>query len=132
MWLMIVPSLSTYVVVPACHTTAQFQFVLHAALSSPGRRQQVAVSDDDLEDIRGRMTRVILSSNNECIGTAARIQEDGLSVSCRHVFMDGSKFLVATDWGEKLNFVASLPHDDIIFLQGKAEIAVCSTQTAGS
>ncbi len=74
---------------------------------------------------------MILASNNECIGTAARIQADGLSVSSRHVFVDGSEFLDATGWGEKLEFVASSPHDDIIFLQGKAKIAECS-RTAGS
>jgi len=106
----------------------QFHFFLHAGLSIPWRHQQLAVGDNDLEDVRGRMTRVFLASNNECIGTAARIQEDGLSVSSRHVVMNGSKFLDVTGWGEKLNFVTSSPHDDILFLQGKAE---CS-RTAGS
>jgi len=89
------------------------------------------MGDSDFGDIKGKMTRVILASNNECVGTAARIKADGLSVSSRHVFMDGSKFLDATGWGEKLNFVASSPHDDVIFLQGKAMIGECS-RTAGS
>ncbi len=103
----------------------QFQFFWHAGLSTPWRHQQVAAGDRDVGDINDRMTRVILASNNECIGTAARIQADGLSVSSRHEFLD------ATGWGEKLEFVASSPHDDIIFLQGKAKIAECS-RTAGS
>ena len=66
------------------------------------------------------MTRVLLASTGECIGTAARIQQDGLSVSCRHVFVDiGGTFLSAKGWGEELEFVASSPHDDIVFLRGE-------------
>ena len=42
------------------------------------------------------MTRVLLPSTGECIGTAARIQQDGLTVSCWHVFVDGGNFLDAT------------------------------------
>ncbi|KAL0020867.1 hypothetical protein WJX77_003664 [Trebouxia sp. C0004] len=64
------------------------------------------------------MTRVLLASTGECIGTAARIQQDGLTVSCLHVFIDGGNFLAATGWGKELAFVASSPHDDIVFLQG--------------
>jgi len=74
------------------------------------------------------MTRVLLASTGECIGTAARIQQDGLTVSCRHVFVDGGNFLDATGWGEELAFVASSPHDDIVFLQGEAQYS----KTAGS
>ena len=68
------------------------------------------------------MTKVLLASNGECIGTAARIRQDGLTVSCRHVFVDESgKFLKASGWGEEFTFVASSPCDDIIFLRGDAE-----------
>lgn len=76
------------------------------------------MGDQDLEDVGGRMTRVLLASTGECIGTAARIQQDGLTVSCRHVFVDDGNFLSAIGWGEKLAFVASSPHDDIVLLQG--------------
>ena len=74
------------------------------------------------------MTRVLLASTGECLGTAARIQQDGLTVSCRHIFVDGGIFLDGTGWEEKLAFVASSPHDDIIFLQGEAQFS----KTAGS
>lgn len=74
------------------------------------------------------MTRVLLASTGECIGTAARIQQDGLTVSCRHVFVDDGNFLNAIGWGEKLAFVASSPHDDIVLLQGEAQYS----KTAGS
>ena len=78
------------------------------------------MGDEDLEDVGGRMTGVLLASTGECIGTAARIHQDGLAVSCRHVFVDDGNFLSATGWGEKLAFVASSPHDDIVFLKGEA------------
>ena len=80
-----------------------------------------------MEDVGDRLTRVLLPSTGECIGTAARIQPDGLIVSSRHVFVDDGKLLTANGWGKKLEFVASSPHDDIIFLQGEAD---CS-RTAG-
>lgn len=104
------------------------QFFLWVGLSVQWRHQQVAVGDEDLQDVGGRMTRVLLASTGECIGTAARIQQDGLTVSCRHVFVDEGNFLNATGWGEKLVFVASSPHDDIVLLQGEAQYS----KTAGS
>lgn len=104
------------------------QFFLWVGLSVQWRHQQVAVGDEDLEDVGGRMTRVLLASTGECIGTAARIQQDGLTVSCRHVFVDDGNFLNAIGWGEKLAFVASSPHDDIVLLQGEAQYS----KTAGS
>jgi len=85
------------------------------------RHTQVADGDKGLEDISGRITRVLMKGTNECIGTAARIGPDGLSVSCRHVFVEDGQFLEATGWGEELRFVASSPHDDLIFLKGDAE-----------
>ena len=104
------------------------QFSLCIGLSVQWKHHQVAAGDDCLEDVGGRMTRVLLASTGECIGTAARIQQDGLTVSCRHVFVDGGNFLDATGWGEALAFVASSPHDDIVFLQGEAQYS----KTAGS
>ena len=103
-------------------------FFLCVGLSFQWRHQQVAVGDGGLEDVGGRTTRVLLASTGECIGTAARSQQDGLTVSCRHVFVDGGNFLDATGWGEELTFVASSPHDDIVFLQGEA----LYSKTAGS
>jgi hypothetical protein len=100
-------------------------------LSTPWKHHQVAADDKEFADVNDRLTMVVLTSTNECIGTAARIQANGLSVSSRHVFVDGSDFLDATGWGQKLDFVASSPHDDIIFLQGKAQIAEC-LRTAGA
>ena len=99
----------------------ELQSFLHVGLSIQWRHQQVAVGDDDLEDVEGRLPRVLLASTGECICTVARIQQDELPVSCRHVFVDGGNFLKATGWGEELEFVASSPHDDIIFLRGEAE-----------
>ena len=90
-------------------------FFLCVGLSVQWRHQQVAVGDDGLEDAGGRMTRVLQASIGESIGTSARIQQDGLTVSCRHVFVDGGNFLDATGWGKQLAFVASSPHDDIVF-----------------
>ena len=94
---------------------------LCVGLSVQWRHQQVVDGDDGLEDVGGRMIRVLLASTSECIGTAARIQQDGVTVSRRHVFVDGGNFLDATGWGEKLGFVASSPHDDIVFLQGETQ-----------
>lgn len=53
------------------------------------------------------MTKVLLASTGAYIGTAARIQQDGLTVSCRHVFIDGGNFLNAKGWGKELEVVAS-------------------------
>ena len=72
------------------------QVFLYVGLSVQWGHQQVAVGDGDVEDVEGRVTRVLLASTGECIGTAARIQQDGLTVSCRHAFVDGGSFLEAT------------------------------------
>ena len=48
------------------------------------------------------MTSLLLASMGKCIGTAASIQQDGLTVSCRDAFIDGGNFLGATGWGGKL------------------------------
>ena len=95
---------------------------LCVGLSIQWRHQQVVDGDDGLEDVGGRMTRVLLASTGECIGTAARFQQDGVTVSRPHVFVDGGNFLDATGWGEKVGFVASSPHDDIMFLQDEAQL----------
>lgn len=97
------------------------QFFLWVGLSVQWRHQQVVDGDDGLEDLGGRMTRVLLASTGNCIGTAASIQQDGVTVSPRHLVVDGGNFLDATGWGEKLGFVASSPHNDIVFLQGEAQ-----------
>ena len=47
------------------------------------------------------MTRVILASTGECIGTAAGIQQDGLTVSCRHGFVDQGNSLECHRLGRK-------------------------------
>ena len=70
--------------------------------------------------MKGRLTRVFLTSTNECIGITARIRQDGLCVSARHVFVNGGVFLGAKGWDSQLQFVASFPRDDVIFLQGEA------------
>lgn len=57
----------------------------------------------------GRLTRVLLASTGKYIGTAARIQQGGLAVSSRHVFVEDGKFLTATGWGRKLELVGSSP-----------------------
>ena len=89
------------------------QYFLYVGLSHQWRHKQVHPNDDNLESVTGRLTRVFLMSSRECIGTAARIQQDELCVSSRHVFVDGGSFLQATGWGSRLQFVASSPHDDI-------------------
>ncbi len=43
------------------------QFFLCLGLTLQWRHQQVAVGDDGLEDVGGRMTRVLLASTGECI-----------------------------------------------------------------
>lgn len=80
----------------------------------------MADGDAELEDISRRITRVMVEGTNECIGTAARIGPDGLTVSSRHVFVEDGIFVTATGWGEELRFLASSPRDDVIFLQGDA------------
>ena len=72
--------------------------------------------------MNGRLTRVFLTSTNECIGTTARIRQDGLCVSARHGFVNGGAFLEAKGWDSQLQFVASSPRDDIIVLQGEARV----------
>ncbi|DBA91414.1 TPA: hypothetical protein ACH3X2_003946 [Trebouxia sp. C0005] len=88
------------------------------SLSHQWRHKHFHSSDVDLHSVNGRLTRVFLTSTNECIGTAARIRQDGLCVSARHVFVNGGAFLEAKGWDSQLQFVASSPHDDIILLQG--------------
>lgn len=66
--------------------------------------------------MNGRLTRVSLTNTNECIGTTARIRQDGLCVSARHVLVNGRVFLEAKGWESQLQFVASSPRDDTNFL----------------
>lgn len=40
----------------------------------------------------------------------------------RHVLVNGGVFLEAKGWESQLQFVASSPHDDVIFLQGEARV----------
>ena len=68
----------------------------------------------------GRLTKVFLTSTSECIGITARIRQDGLCVSARHVLANGGVFLEAKGWESQLQFVVSSPRDDVIFLQGEA------------
>ena len=93
---------------------------LHVGLSRQWRHKQVHPNDVDLSSVNSRLSRVILASTNECVGTTARIRPDGLCVSARHVLVDGRAFLEAKGWGEPLRFVASSLRDGIILLQGEA------------
>ncbi|KAA6424021.1 MAG: hypothetical protein FRX49_05980 [Trebouxia sp. A1-2] len=82
---------------------------LSSGLSHQWRHKQVHPSDVDLNNVNGKLTRVFLTSTNECIGTTARIRQDRLCVSARHVFVNGGAFLAAKGWGSQLQFVASPP-----------------------
>lgn len=71
-----------------------------------------------MEAVSSRVAQVMNDEGN-CIGTVARVTQDGLCVSCRDVFVSGDgQFINARAWNEPLEFVASWPYHDIIFVKG--------------
>ncbi len=56
----------------------------------------------------------------QCIGSVARIRENGLLVSSTHIFVEKGSILMTTAFGgHRLQLVASFPYLDIILLEGK-------------
>jgi hypothetical protein len=94
--------------------------------ASPSDRSHPLLHDTDtdiLVAIRPRVSGVL--HGGQCVGSVSRITADGLCVSCAHVFNDNGKFVECTAFnGHTMEFVASFPVLNIIFLKGTSKVAL--------